>query len=96
VLDFAQPTVRHGVLAAKIRVRFGIYDVSRLSGELRKAGVKVRVQRQPLKLLEKLLSARERSLPGRNCEGASGLEEGKFLVILIPHSTLLSRSSGVR
>jgi len=56
--------VRHGVLAANIRVRFGIYDVSRLSGELRKAGVKVRVQRQPLKLLEKLLSVRERSLPG--------------------------------
>ena len=60
------------------RVRFGTYDVSRPSGKLRKAGVKIRVQRQSLKLLEKLLSVRERSLPGRNCEGASGLEEGKF------------------
>jgi len=40
--------------------------------------VKIRVQRQPLKLLEKLLSVRERSLQGRNCDGASGLEEGKF------------------
>src|SRR6201998_4949103 len=36
-------------------VRFGIYEVSLQSGELRKAGVKIRVQQQPLKLLEILL-----------------------------------------
>jgi len=36
-------------------VRFGIYEVSLRSGELRKAGVKIRVQQQPLKLLEILL-----------------------------------------
>ena len=36
-------------------VRFGTYELSIQSGELRKAGVKVRVQQQPLKLLEVLL-----------------------------------------
>jgi len=36
-------------------VRFGIYEVSFLSGELRKAGTKIRVQPQPLKLLEILV-----------------------------------------
>jgi TolB-like protein/DNA-binding winged helix-turn-helix (wHTH) protein/tetratricopeptide (TPR) repeat protein len=36
-------------------VRFGIYEMSLQSGELRKGGVRVRVQQQPLKLLEILL-----------------------------------------
>src|ERR1700729_136236 len=36
-------------------VRFGTYEVSLQSGEVRKAGVKIRVQQQPLKLLEALL-----------------------------------------
>ena len=36
-------------------VRFGTYEVSFQSGEVRKAGVKIRVQQQPLKLLEVLL-----------------------------------------
>src|SRR6201988_1238308 len=36
-------------------VRFGTYEVSLQSGELRKAGVKIRVQQQPMKLLEILL-----------------------------------------
>ena len=36
-------------------VRFGTYEISFLSGELRKAGTKIRVQPQPLKLLEILL-----------------------------------------
>jgi TolB-like protein/DNA-binding winged helix-turn-helix (wHTH) protein/Flp pilus assembly protein TadD len=35
--------------------RFGIYEISFQSGELRKAGVKIKVQHQPLKLLEILL-----------------------------------------
>lgn len=39
-------------------VRFGIYEVSLQSRELRKAGVKIRVQQQPLKLLEILLERR--------------------------------------
>src|ERR1700761_2043871 len=42
--------LRHTLL-----VRFGTYEVSFLSGEVRKAGVKIRVQQQPLKLLELLL-----------------------------------------
>jgi TolB-like protein/DNA-binding winged helix-turn-helix (wHTH) protein/Flp pilus assembly protein TadD len=36
-------------------VRFGIYEISLQSGELRKSGVRIRVQQQPLKLLEILL-----------------------------------------
>src|SRR5882724_4880561 len=36
-------------------VRFGTYEISLYSGELRKAGVRIRVQQQPLKLLEVLL-----------------------------------------
>jgi TolB-like protein/DNA-binding winged helix-turn-helix (wHTH) protein/Flp pilus assembly protein TadD len=36
-------------------VRFGTYELSLQSGEVRKAGVKIRVQQQPLKLLEVLL-----------------------------------------
>ena len=36
-------------------VRFGTFEVSVQSGELRKAGVKIRVQQQPMKLLEILI-----------------------------------------
>jgi TolB-like protein/DNA-binding winged helix-turn-helix (wHTH) protein/Flp pilus assembly protein TadD len=36
-------------------VRFGTYELSLQSGEVRKAGVRIRVQQQPLKLLEVLL-----------------------------------------
>jgi TolB-like protein/DNA-binding winged helix-turn-helix (wHTH) protein/Flp pilus assembly protein TadD len=36
-------------------VRFGSYEVSLQSGEVRKAGLKIRVQQQPMKLLEILL-----------------------------------------
>src|SRR5437588_10999704 len=36
-------------------VRFGTYEVSLQSGEVRKAGMKIRVQQQPMKLLEILL-----------------------------------------
>ena len=36
-------------------VRFGTYEVSLQSGEVRKSGLRIRVQQQPLKLLEILL-----------------------------------------
>jgi TolB-like protein/DNA-binding winged helix-turn-helix (wHTH) protein/Flp pilus assembly protein TadD len=36
-------------------VRFGIFEVSLRSGEVRKAGLRIRVQQQPMKLLELLL-----------------------------------------
>jgi DNA-binding winged helix-turn-helix (wHTH) protein len=36
-------------------VRFGTYEISFELGELRKAGAKIKVQHQPLKLLEILL-----------------------------------------
>src|SRR5271163_1288670 len=35
--------------------RFGTYEVSLQSGEVRKAGLRIRVQQQPMKLLETLL-----------------------------------------
>jgi TolB-like protein/DNA-binding winged helix-turn-helix (wHTH) protein/Flp pilus assembly protein TadD len=54
VLDFvAKPNMepsRHTFV-----VRFGTFEVSLQSGEVRKAGVRIRVQQQPLKLLEVLL-----------------------------------------
>ncbi|HXP09948.1 MAG TPA: tetratricopeptide repeat protein, partial [Acidobacteriaceae bacterium] len=37
-------------------IRFGTFEVSPQTGEVRKAGVKIRVQQQPLKLLEVLLN----------------------------------------
>ena len=42
-------------LRHKSVVRFGAYEVSFQSGELRKAGLRIRVQQQPMKLLEILL-----------------------------------------
>jgi TolB-like protein/DNA-binding winged helix-turn-helix (wHTH) protein/Flp pilus assembly protein TadD len=39
-------------------VRFGTYEVSLESGEVRKAGLRIRVQQQPMKLLEILLERR--------------------------------------
>src|SRR5450755_3768326 len=36
-------------------VRFGTYQVSLQSGEVRKAGLRIRVQQQPMKLLEIML-----------------------------------------
>src|SRR6202051_3731862 len=36
-------------------VRFGTYELSLHSGEVRKAGLRIRVQQQPMKLLELLL-----------------------------------------
>jgi TolB-like protein/DNA-binding winged helix-turn-helix (wHTH) protein/Flp pilus assembly protein TadD len=42
-------------LRAPSVVRFGTFEVSFQSGELRRAGVKVRVQQQPMRLLEILL-----------------------------------------
>ena len=36
-------------------VRFGTFEVSLLSGEVRKSGLRIRVQQQPMKLLEILL-----------------------------------------
>jgi DNA-binding winged helix-turn-helix (wHTH) protein len=47
-------------------VRFGTYEVSFQSGEVRKGGMKIKVQPQPLKLLEVLLRAsRETRNSGR-------------------------------
>jgi DNA-binding response OmpR family regulator len=60
VLDFvAKPNMepsRHTFV-----VRFGTFEVSLQSGEVRKAGVRIRVQQQPLKLLKVLAISTRRS-----------------------------------
>jgi TolB-like protein/DNA-binding winged helix-turn-helix (wHTH) protein/Tfp pilus assembly protein PilF len=38
-------------------LRFGVFELDRLSGELRKNGLRVRLQEQPLRILEALLDA---------------------------------------
>jgi TolB-like protein/DNA-binding winged helix-turn-helix (wHTH) protein/Tfp pilus assembly protein PilF len=56
VLDFcAQPNCAMEPLQPNSVVRFGTYEVSLQSGEVRKAGLRIRVQQQPMKLLEILL-----------------------------------------
>ena len=54
MLDF-RPKPNMEPLRHVFVVRFGTYEVSLQSGEVRKAGVRIRVQQQPLKLLEILL-----------------------------------------
>ena len=53
VLDFpAKPKALMERPRSSSVVRFGTYEVSLQSGEVRKAGLRIRVQQQPLKLLE--------------------------------------------
>jgi DNA-binding winged helix-turn-helix (wHTH) protein len=56
VLDFrAKPKCAMESSPPHSVVRFGTYQVSLQSGEVRKAGLRIRVQQQPMKLLEILL-----------------------------------------
>ena len=56
MLDFrAQPKYVMEPLRSNSVVRFGTYEISFQSGEVRKAGLRIRVQQQPMKLLEILL-----------------------------------------
>src|SRR5580700_1166364 len=56
MLDFrAKPKCAMESLPPNSVVRFGTYEVSLQSGEVRKAGLRIRVQQQPLRLLEILL-----------------------------------------
>jgi TolB-like protein/DNA-binding winged helix-turn-helix (wHTH) protein/Tfp pilus assembly protein PilF len=56
MLDFrAKPKCAMESLPPNSVVRFGTYEVSLQSGEVRKAGLRIRVQQQPMKLLEILL-----------------------------------------
>jgi TolB-like protein/DNA-binding winged helix-turn-helix (wHTH) protein/Flp pilus assembly protein TadD len=56
VLDFlAKPERTMEPLRPTSVLRFGTYEVSLHSGEVRKAGLRIRVQQQPMKLLEMLL-----------------------------------------
>src|SRR5579863_9905882 len=56
VLDFiAEPKLNMESPRPASIVRFGTFELSLQSGEVRKAGVRIRVQQQPMKLLELLL-----------------------------------------
>ena len=56
MLDFrSKPKCDMEPLRPTSVVRFGTYEVSFQSGEVRKAGLRIRVQQQPMKLLEILL-----------------------------------------
>jgi TolB-like protein/DNA-binding winged helix-turn-helix (wHTH) protein/Flp pilus assembly protein TadD len=56
MLDFrAKPNCAMESLPPNSVVRFGTYEVSLRSGEVRKAGLRIKVQQQPTKLLEILL-----------------------------------------
>jgi TolB-like protein/DNA-binding winged helix-turn-helix (wHTH) protein/Tfp pilus assembly protein PilF len=56
-------------------VRFGTYEVSLQSGEVRKAGVKIRVQQQPMKLLEILLERPGEVVTREELRGRVGADE---------------------
>jgi len=57
-------------------VRFGTYEVSLQSGEVRKAGLRIRGQQQPMKLLEILLERPGEVVAGE--ELRSHLAQRKF------------------
>ena len=66
------------------KIRFGVYELDRDAMELRKHGVTIRLQEQPLRVLATWWSGRERLSLGRNCNSRSGEK--------IPSSILSSRS----
>jgi hypothetical protein len=55
VLDFMPSSSKYGTLRQPSVVRFGTYEVSLRLGEVRKAGARIRVRPQPMKLLGILL-----------------------------------------
>jgi TolB-like protein/DNA-binding winged helix-turn-helix (wHTH) protein/Flp pilus assembly protein TadD len=55
MLNFVPPGAVLEPLRQTSVLRFGTYEIGLQSGELRKAGVRIRIQQQPLKLLEILL-----------------------------------------
>src|SRR5713226_10632550 len=57
-------------------VRFGTYEVSLRSGEVRKAGVKIRCQQQPMKLLERLLERPGEVVTREELRGRVRADEG--------------------
>jgi TolB-like protein/DNA-binding winged helix-turn-helix (wHTH) protein/tetratricopeptide (TPR) repeat protein len=55
VLDFVEHACPMESARQKPLVRFGMYEISLSSGELRKGGMRIKVQQQPIKVLEMLL-----------------------------------------
>jgi hypothetical protein len=55
------------------KIRFGVYELDRDAMELRKRGVLLRLQEQPLRVLAMLAERRARSSPVSNCKSGSGV-----------------------
>ena len=53
-------------------VRFGPFEVDLESGQLRKGGVKVRLQEQPFRVLSVLIERPGEVVPGTNCARGCG------------------------
>ena len=62
-----------GVRPSKQIVRFGSFELNFRAGELRKRGVKIKLQEQPFQVLEILLEQQGEIVPARNCDRRSGL-----------------------
>src|SRR5499426_225514 len=76
VLDsHAKPRCNMERLRRTSVVRFGTYEVSLQSGEVRKAGVKIKVQQQPMKLLEILLERPGEVVTREELRGRIGADE---------------------
>jgi DNA-binding winged helix-turn-helix (wHTH) protein len=76
VLDsHAKPECAMEPLRHTTVVRFGTYEVSLQSGEVRKAGVRIRVQQQPMKLLEILLERPGKVVTREELRGRLGADE---------------------
>jgi hypothetical protein len=54
------------------KIRFGVYELDWDAMELRKRGVLLRLQEQPLRVLA-MLTERPRSSPVSNCKSGSGV-----------------------
>ena len=77
-----QTSVRslYGTIAAHVVVRFGTYEVSVELGEVRKTGVKIRIQHQPLKLLEVLLERPAEVVNEGNCAAESRPSTSQLII----------------
>jgi DNA-binding response OmpR family regulator len=67
------PEPKWVVVGEKSTLRFGVFEFDPRAGELRKKGMKIRLQGQPVDILAMLLEHRVTSSPGENFKGNYGL-----------------------
>jgi len=61
-----------GVRPSKQIVRFGSFELNFRAGELRKLGVKIKLQEQPFQVLQILLEQQGEIVTRKNCNRRSG------------------------